>query len=98
MSEFIGRILELSGTSFNVVGTKKADTFEDDNLNVAQHLAKEIKRGGDMRYTIMEMTEFFIPRPTRPSRPIGEGPDRALNESQQHDYNFECDLYKQDIK
>ena len=84
-SEFIGRILEHSGTTFNVVGTKKADMFENDKLNVSQYLAKETKRGGDMRYTIMEMTGFVIPRPTRPSRPIGNGPDGALNEAQQDD-------------
>ena len=57
-----------------------------------------MKRGGDTRYTIMEMTEFVIPRPKRPSRPIGDGPDGALNEAQQENYEFECDLYKQDIK
>ena len=48
-SKFIGRIPELSGTTFDVVGTKKADTFEDAKLNIAQYLAKEMNRGGDMR-------------------------------------------------
>ena len=80
-SEFIGRIPELLGTTFNVVGTKKADMFENAKLNVAQYLAKDMKRDGDMRYTIMETTEFVIPRPTRPSRPIGDGTDGALNET-----------------
>ena len=97
-SKFIGRIPELSGTTFNIVVMKKTDTFEDAKLNVAQYLAKDMKRDGDMRYTIMEMNEFFIPRPTRPSRPIGNGPDGALNESQQDDYDFDSDMYKQDIK
>ena len=87
--EFTRRIPELSGTTFDVVGTKKADTFEDAKLNVAQYLAKEMKRGGDMRYTITEMTEFVIPRPTRLSRPIINAPDGAPNEAQQDDYNFE---------
>ena len=57
-----------------------------------------MKKGGDMRYTIMERTEFVIPRPKRSSRPIGDGPDGALNEAQQEDYDFESDLYQQDIE
>ena len=32
---FIGRIPELSGTIFDIVSMKKADTFEDAKLNVA---------------------------------------------------------------
>ena len=80
-SEFNGRIPELPGTTFDLVGTKKANAFEDAQLNVAQYLAKEIKRGGEMRYTIMEITLFVIPGPTRPSRPIGDGTDGALNET-----------------
>ena len=51
-----------------------------------------------MRYTIMETTEFVIPRPTTPSRPIGDGTDGALNETSQDDYDFECNLYWQDTK
>ena len=97
-SEFIGRILELSETTFDVVGIKKADTFENVKLNATHYLATEMKKGGEMRYTIMEMTEFVIPRPKRPSRPIRDGPDGALNEAQQEDYDFESDLYQQDIE
>ena len=60
-SEFIEIIPELSGTTFEVVVTKKADMFEDAKLNVAKYLAKEMRIDGDTRYTIVEMTEFVIP-------------------------------------
>ena len=59
---------------------------------------KEVKRVGDIRHTIMEMTTLSIPMPLRPKPPVGKGSNGDLNAKQQDKHDFMCELYKQDVK
>ena len=56
-----------------------------------------MKRGGDIRHTIMEMA-FVISMPTRPEPPVDKGPDRDLDAKQQDKYAFMCNLLKKAVK
>ena len=96
--EFVGWIPELDGIIFDVVSLKKAERFDMSKRDIAQYLGKELKRGGDIRHTILEMTVINIPKPKRPKKPTGLGTSGSLTEEQQDEYDFDCDLYKQDVR
>ena len=97
-SGFIGRISELNGVIFDTVSIEKADHCNAHKKDVTQCAGEEMKRGGDVQQTILDVKKFDIPRPKKPKKPTGLGLAGALTDEQEDDHEFEQDIHKQDVK
>ena len=83
-TRFRGRCDELKDHVFEETMSMNTDMFSDSKRELAMHIGANYKHGSDTRFIIENMTEFVMPRPTRPAAVAPLRANATADETAEH--------------